>query len=241
MKKRLFSILFSVAMITSLFAGAASANEAPAKEPKAVVNSVKLKPVDGNDDLDVSIQELSDGTVRKVISGSGKADDKPTRYDITINREKNTFTTIETDLSNDPEYSIKPFAPIWSKQVKLLTYDPVGWEICYSKAILYWYMQNDYAIYSNGGSATWAANPSPIDTHWYVDSEQTRRKDKPAAVGQETVANFSNYDFLNDNLYTYVNHNVSVWGFMNGSFDYDAIEDATGEASVLLTSTIEIY
>ena len=125
----------------------------------------------------------------------------------------------------------------------MLTEDPPGWDICYTKAILYWYEANDYAIYDNGGAATWAANPSPIDTHWYVDLQQTWRDDDTwgGGVGQKAIGSFSNSDFQEDDEYTYVDHEVTVWGYKNGTIDYEAIEEARGEASLLLTSRVEIF
>ena len=71
-------------------------------------------------------------------------------------------------------------------------------------------------------------NPSPIDTHWYVDLQQTWRDDDTwgGGVGQKAIGSFSNSDFQEDDEYTYVDHEVTVWGYKNGTIDYEAIEEA---------------
>lgn len=243
-QRRVLSILFSLTLVAGLFSGIASAEEVK-ESPKAVVKETILSPVEKNESLKVTIQQLADGTQRRIFSGSGNAADNPVRLDIKVNSENNTYNVIRTDLSNDPNYqkTIEPFAPLWNKQIKLLTKDPANWDIVYTKALLYWYSQNGYPAYSTGGSATWAVKNTPLETNWYVDLEQSWRNDRQdgTAVGQAAYGSFHNYDFGDHNKGTWVTHNVYVWGENNAGFDYDAIQDITGEGELLLWSTIEIY
>lgn len=217
------------------------------KSNKSVINQITLLPEDGSAVLkNVKLEELADGSYKKTFSGTIKLDDGPVGYSIKINKDKKTYSATELDLSNNSEYnSIISRAPMYSKQVKLLTYDPIGLDVCYTKAILYWYNGNDYSIYSDGGHATWAANPTPqpFNTHWYVDSDSSWREDDPMrnAVGQRALGSFHNSDFGDNDKKTFIDHDVSVLGFSDGTIDYNGIEYADGEANLLLTTSIYVY
>jgi len=248
-KNKVISMLMAIVLLLS-FTSIGSAQSKPSD--KIVVEETILKAEPDSEQLkSVKLETFSDGSIKKTITGTVPANQGPVGYTIKVDKDKKTYKATKLDLSKDPEYTnsateqnqVSMFSPLWSKQVKILTYDPVGWDIASTKAILYWYEDGGYSIYSAGGHGHWAANPSPINTHWYIDVDGSYEDSQPwrNAVGQTAFGSFSNYDFGDDDDWTYLDQDVSVWGFSNGSIEYTSSDYATGEGSLLLTSSVFVY
>lgn len=244
MSRKSIAILLSL-VFALLSTSAAFANSDPEAMQKKVIKETILTAESGSEILkQVKLEELSDGSYRKSFSGSIAANEGPFRLKIDIDKDKKTYkaTRVE-DISNEPDYSTNR-SPLWARQLKMKTYDPPGWELASTKVILYFYEANGYAVYSSGGHAPYAANPSPLGTHWYIDSDDSWETTHPTisnAVGQEAIGSYSNYDFLEDDQWTYVNHDVSLYGFSDGSIDYDGFENVFGEGSALLGTEFVFY
>lgn len=233
-----------------------------------------LTPQSGNELVleKVSIEKIEkDGKVGTRVSFSGKGKSGITQaYSLTVNLENKTYKTsrisdeiIEKEFL-EPTYStqtkesnlsynrmsalnieVQPMATYnYSASVRLLTEDPVFWDICYTRNRLNWKTYDSGSYWFNDVTSSfvdvWAANPSPINTHWYVDTYGgSWSKDSTTdRITHSVHGYFHNYDFGDNDKRTDVYQSVDVYAEKFGDFNYNAFYDVYGEANALLHSRI---
>lgn len=121
----------------------------------------------------------------------------------------------------------------WTIAAALRTEDPVNWALCQTTQRLYWY--TNYTAYSY--MWTWAANPSPIGTHWYVGGYYNY----PVYVSSSYASGRSwawyyNWDWLLPNYSTTVTHDLYIYGYYNGTAQLTGYVNRSGETWWLLHS-----
>lgn len=129
---------------------------------------------------------------------------------------------------------------------QLTTEDPPNLDLTYSRSQITWDYNTYAACYVTHSKTTWAANPSALGTHWFVDSSSYLSHGATSYFGGAYVysnidAYFHNYDFGNDNLITNVEHENMVKGYHNGNIGSSYVFQATGEFHYLLSGSISYY
>jgi hypothetical protein len=85
------------------------------------------------------------------------------------------------------------------------------------------------------------ADPETDDfTSWYISYKNSYEDSETSYAGQRSVGSYYNWDFLDDDLQTTVDHDVLIMGFNNGSIDYEITSVADGESAYLLDDDVEI-
>jgi hypothetical protein len=101
----------------------------------------------------------------------------------------------------------------WRVTAAILTEDRVDWDICQTTMTLFWYTDHTASLYG----APWAANPTPINTHWYIDSyHKNLVSTYPSAIGH-SWASYYNWDFGDDDIATTVQHDLYIYGYYDGA------------------------
>ncbi|MBN6188263.1 hypothetical protein JQN58_15495 [Aneurinibacillus sp. BA2021] len=77
---------------------------------------------------------------------------------------KNPFRYTEVEFSKS----------IYTGWVKAITDDPVGVDLCTTKVNLSWYDYGSTIGFKSHSISPWAANPSSLGTHWYVDRSSVK-------------------------------------------------------------------
>lgn len=96
---------------------------------------------------------------------------------------------------------------------KVTTYDPVYVELTSTSAFGWWDRYTlRWCVWKSGGvNSCWAANPSPLNTHWYIQSCSAS-----GPYGDELSFNYTangsyiNWDFLLDSQATTVSQSVNI-------------------------------
>jgi hypothetical protein len=124
------------------------------------------------------------------------------------------------------------------RTLDLRTEDPANWALCETTFSLSW---NSTLTGTSRWLTTWAANPTPLNTHWYLSSSSLG----PIYVGLGQVsssgtASYYNYDFLTP-LRTDVRHDLSIIGYPNGTSQYSYGWYRGGEGWYLLHLHVYYY
>ncbi|MDR6551881.1 hypothetical protein [Paenibacillus qinlingensis] len=222
----------------------------------------KLVPESGSAIIltNVEYTELPDNGSKIRITGSGKANEKQT-FKIEINREKGTYKTIPEERKQEKQdkksvgiYStplvktplLASNETFHSAKVKLLTVDPPQADLCYTQNELNWKTYLDGSYWYNDVTSSyvtyWAANPSTLLTHWFVDNYggSWTKDNNTQDINHNVYGYYHNYDFQDNNLRTDVQQNVTVIGKKFGEFTYDTSAYTYGEYEYLLTHHIQV-
>lgn len=130
----------------------------------------------------------------------------------------------------------------YTARVQVRTYDPIFIKLTETSNTLDWYTYSngtvDWVSYS---LSWWAANPSPLDTHWYISST-SHDGPYPLAANTQVYHNMSgsyyNYDFVFDDLGTFVTQTAGITGNNNATFYYNWSHNDSGEGSLLITGWV---
>lgn len=183
-------------------------------------------------------------------------------YNLKVDKENKTYKAkkikgkeLEEDLNklgvdssekskNNEETTLTTSTSTYMGRVAVLTEDPPDWELARTKHGLYWTSDGTTVSYYNRELDCWAANPSPIDTHWYVSSckyTDLKTIDGGRTIVSSASSSYYNYDFMDDSLRTDVTHEISIHGYKSGSFDYYWDFTESGESSSFLDTNAYIY
>ncbi|MEW6660811.1 MAG: hypothetical protein ACOY9Y_12195 [Bacillota bacterium] len=125
--------------------------------------------------------------------------------------------TADTSITaNTPGY--------FSADVQLKTEDPIQLGLAKTANILKWNVYSSGTVeWDTWAYTTWAANPSELNTHWYLDWDDHAGpwyENYNTEVYHDVEAQYYNYDFLDDNDATYVRHWIKIRGQNDGWFTY---------------------
>lgn len=136
----------------------------------------------------------------------------------------------------------------YSASVRLETIDPPNIALCWTRNRLNWKTYEDTSYWYNDVTSSfvdaWAANPTPwpLNTHWNIDSYggSWTKDNWTEIITHDVYGYYHNYDFLNDDERTDVQHNIEIVADKFGDFTYDTFFDAWGEAHALLRSNLYV-
>jgi len=197
--------------------------------------------------LRATVGELSDGNKFISISGQGteKNNSPPLLYRITIDLRQNTYKITRLKISDLPgglflRNSILAIAPgTYYASVALATQDLPQITLAYTNNYLSWRVNSNGSVsYVADRNDCWAANPSPLGTHWYISSCYENLWND-GRLNHFVNANYYNHDFGLKNLATYVWHTSTIRGRNDGWFEYHWNYNHWGEFSWLLD--IDVY
>lgn len=122
----------------------------------------------------------------------------------------------------------------------LTTYDPAYVDLCETWLQVSWTCSNGVITSSSRDHGDWDAQPSELNTNWYLDWDNYGTFSK-SSNSVSTSTRHHNYDFLSDDVATYAKHNIYITGFANGSSDYDYTYTHSGESYILLKCRVSIF
>jgi hypothetical protein len=109
------------------------------------------------------------------------------------------------------QLSTRPCSGSWNATV--VTKDPPQYDLTRTSASGSWnkvaISETKCRLVDTGSGNCWAANPSPVDTHWFNSSCNTFDA-LTVGVDRNTVGSYYNWDFMLDNLQTNVTQSVRI-------------------------------
>ncbi|CAM3640988.1 hypothetical protein EDM52_21590 [Brevibacillus invocatus] len=257
-------ITTSLALLLCLSSSVVMAND------KADKKSYKLTPEAGSEvilqDAELTIDEAN-STSKISFKGRAKAGDGVTGYQLTIDRKNKTYKTrklskkaldemnADADAADasastveDSSDSVQALATnYYTGWFKITTVDPVRVPVNATKLTLKWKEYTDGTLEDTGHSfSPWAANPSELDTHWFIDDSDDSTpvaNSDSSEIYYRGWADYYNYDFGDDSWRTDVSHWIEMTALQEdvgcaGCFDYSYNTDESGESSALLNYNI---
>ena len=162
--------------------------------------------------------------------------EEPGGFSLDIDFVRGTYKAIKETLTEEmiqqlesryliEDSEISAAANGWRLSAAVLTEDPPDWDLCQTTMTLYWY--TDYTARSYG--SPWAANPTPINTHWYIGSYHIDPvSTSPYATGH-SAARYYNWDFVDPTRSTTVHHDLYIYGYYNGERTVNGYAEVSGE------------
>lgn len=238
MKKHLFSVM-SCAVLLGIFSAF------PVSAQENVEEVIQFQPETIQDNVfDEVLVTTIDGEEHVIVSGNSKAGGEIDAYEISLDRQDNTYSVVEKEPTELATNTLSALAATTSHTgwVKAITDDPVGVDLCSTKLTLSWYDYGSTIGYQSRNLTRWAANPSSLGTHWYssggtlVDYSLNSGK---TVLTQRGYGYFYNYDFLDDDKITNVNHDITIKAQNDGTYDYVVDWTRSGESWITLDLDIE--
>jgi len=229
--KKLVTLLITLAIgVFPMFAYAQETKE-----------TVVLKPTPDTDKIFTKVIRTVVSNDEDIIRIEGNAGSNPEGYKISIDEENGTYTAtrlpdkqIEAILLESQEVS--PMASHY-RSVTAITDDPAGVDLAKHTHRLNFTTGSGKATYSSRTKSAWAANPSSLGTHWYVDENVYTGLgylDGNRTVYSSSRAKFHNYDFGDDSTVTRVTHYITIEGYYTGGSNYYVDWSRSGEGWNLL-------
>ncbi|SDK20578.1 hypothetical protein [Sediminibacillus albus] len=235
MKVKKFNFLFVLGLFVFLSPSIANAEESG--------KSLTLEKGYETPFEDVILKESEDED-RVIIKGTKKTDGKTEAYDVTVNTETDTYTVEPKEVTSVKEDAlISPAATTYTGWVKAITDDPVGVDLTRTTLNFSWYDYGSTVGHRSSSLSTWAANPSSLGTHWYVSD---RWKSSPylyysnQKLRVEGTGDYYNYDFLDNDKITEVDHYIKVDIQNDGTYDYVVDWGRRGESTITLDLDVEV-
>ncbi|HYP28815.1 MAG TPA: hypothetical protein VE262_19035 [Blastocatellia bacterium] len=154
--------------------------------------------------------------------------------------DPNEYPLKDTDdekISNDeptPGYVVSR----WWARVTVQTVDPAFCKLTETTSYILWAVHSNWTLsYEQYHDGVWRANPSCVNTHWFLDSVEYGRP--WYSHGQTTVSNsvlgdYYNWDFGNPGRKTWVLERVQINGHTNGTYTGSWSRTDGGEYSNLI-------
>lgn len=121
----------------------------------------------------------------------------------------------------------------WYIGMVLVTEDLRNWQLCKTWQRLYWYTNRT----GTSNMWVWAANPSPINTHWYLGGYTNYPISANSSyVRGRTYAWYYNWDWALDTQRTTVQHDLYIYGYYNGTAQATGYIYTSGEDYFMLHS-----
>ena len=164
MKKHLFSVM-SCAVLLGIFSAF------PVSAQENVEEVIQFQPIETIQDnvFDEVLVTTIDGEEHVIVSGNSKAGGEIDAYEISFDRQDNTYSVVEKEPTELATNTLSALAATIAHTgwVKAITDDPVGVDLCSTKLTLSWYDYGSTIGYQSRNLTRWAANPSSLGTHWY--------------------------------------------------------------------------
>ena len=128
--------------------------------------------------------------------------------------------------------------------MKYQTFDPIDIKVNETTNYLKWQVNgNGTVTWLAFTDACWAANPTPVGTHWYVSSCSNSNPYYTSGqtnVINEASGNYYNWDWGDDSEATYVSHFIKATGKNNGTYSYTATYSDSGEDANFLSGILVV-
>lgn len=229
--------------------------------PEASTRYFELKPSNDTEAIFKKVEFYQEGKDNYQVKIYGSKDNVGIieSYHVTIDLENKKYKATKNigeklySILNKTEKQLEIPVSTFSTQttgsysggVIATTDDPLGVDVCQSKHKLWWSVNsNNLSSYVNREASAWAANPSLFNTHWYIlDNYYTGLNtiDGGRTVTSSSFHSYYNYDFGDTNQRTDVSHELTIYGYYTGNYDYFVDWSASGEYSGLLDLDITTY
>ncbi|MGN7403397.1 hypothetical protein ACTHO0_26460 [Cytobacillus praedii] len=241
MKKIISMSMFLMLLTFLTFGHQASANDDLKMEKE---NVIELTADDNSEIILDSVQisnENNDENYLISIRDTRVANGVVEEYDLYIDSENNTYQALKTENNEYTDDSTEERALARSGTLATNTYlasvsastmDPAVIELTKTVLSLRWKDNNGSLSYDWRGLSTWAANPSSLNTNWYLS--WTKWGNDPTYF-QSVTAEYVNYDFLGGAMgTTFAKTYIYIGGQKGGKYNYTTDLTTTGEAGKLL-------
>lgn len=202
------------------------------------------------------VELVLEGNKRTVrVKGHKKLSDDALGYNMSVDEKKKTYKItkikgkeLDDELqrlgANDSYEGFTTNSTGYMGRIAIVSEDPPDWDLAETKHGLYWTASGTSAYFHDRELNCWAANPSPIDTHWYKSSCKytgLSTIDGGRTITSSAYASYYNYDFWENDKRTDITHDITIHGYYSGGFDYYWDFTETGEGSYLLDTNAFIY
>jgi len=198
---------------------------APMATAQAGIKSEKiLKPEKGSyvvlDKVEF-IQTDNGSTVN--IKDSFKTNQTIEAYNIKVDGKKGTYKTAKIETTTVEETAgtsgVSAATVTRYNWVKLVTDDPVGYDLCSTKLRVDWYDYGSSLAFKSHSISPWAAYPSQAGTHWHISSYWIGDPYIYYAwsrMDQSGNGKYYNWDFGDDAQRTDVAHYITITCYAGG-------------------------
>ena len=238
-RRKLVSVVLSVFILLANLVSGAHANE-PGK-------TSKLNP-EADCYVQLELVELvtyRDNEVSVRVKGHMDASGTPASFLLQVDPTKKTYKTIKIKTPNlelgTPSDAVTA-ASTKSRTVRITTLDPAYIALCKTWLTLTWTYNGTSVASSSRLKGAWDACPSPLGTDWCLiyNNYGTFYKGQTCHY-TSTHAKHENWDFGFNDKGTWAYHNIWIYGYADGSFDWDISFQHTGEGAWLLMAIYDIY
>lgn len=260
--------LFSVAWLALLLSvssdPASAADRGRERESPREIKAERVVKLQPQADAEVNVPELkaiflSDGSVTVTGKGRARVDAPPQGFDFEIDLARGTYTTRRIDQREIEERDRQrealqktrgeePLGPAieaitpgtWSGRVRAQTKDPAFIVLTETMTRLTWTVSAGGAVaWQSYNDSCWAANPSSLNTHWYVSScAYGGPYSSSGRICNDNSGGYYNYDFAFDEDITTANQYVYLCGRNDATYDYNFTHNDGGEGALLIFGTV---
>lgn len=252
-KKRLFCFLIVFGLLsvtTNVFAKEEPTLEVGEKNSQSSMNSEIVRPINAID-LEPAENTLpifdeaywyvnEKGETVQVTGLKVSPQDRGKSYKVTLDLEENEYI-VEESISSIS--SIQPLATSqYTAGLRYSTIDPANIALNRSTHQMTWYGNGSDAWKGTRSASAWAANPSSLGTHWFVNANRYEGfVDEGRFVNSSSYHSYYNWDFLDDDKRTDVWHRVNIRGYGDGYVYYYAENGKSGEGNSLLSFKLDTF
>ncbi|MGE7690863.1 hypothetical protein ACQKMI_16820 [Lysinibacillus sp. NPDC097214] len=167
--------------------------------------------------------------------------DRGKSYDISINPTTNEYEVKELrDFFLTPE--LRAANINYFIGATYTTYDPVSVALNRSRHELTWGGNPNDAWKISRKATAWAANPSSLNTHWYIVSNKYEGYvDGGKYINSSSYHSYYNTDFVSSSKRTDVWHRLNVRGYDDGYAYITAENGKSGEGRLFLSFKLRTY
>jgi len=200
----------------------------PEKETEHTFKEVSLMQESGKDIVNIGEKKANDDTLEG--------------FKITINKEKKTYKAKKLKKDEIKKYEIPKDELVtvnstYTHKVTAITDDVPGEDLAITTQTLTWNGTSTGASYVSRSKTAWANSYTNLATTWYVGSNSwvsLSTIDAGRTVYSKNHAYYYNYDWLYDSQITEVTHDISIYGYYTGGWDYYVSHTHTGESGSIL-------
>lgn len=130
----------------------------------------------------------------------------------------------------------------WAR-VQLNTKDPALLTLATTTNLLQWTYNGSTVGYVWHTDMCWAANPSPLNTHWYktfCSNNAPTNSNNNRDICNWAIGDYKNWDFGNVNLTTEAHHWTKLCGQSSGKYTYEIQYWDAGEFSAIIYHTVKL-
>ncbi|MFC4075320.1 hypothetical protein [Salinithrix halophila] len=176
------------------------------------------------------------------IEGEASEANEVEAYNIEVDEKAGTYTATNIEGEKLESFQEELQDKITARgsryrSVTAITDDPAGVDLAKHTQKLNFSKGSSSVSYRSRSKSAWAAYPSSLGTHWYVDENKftgLRFIDGNRTVESKSRAKFHNYDFGNDGKVTRVTHYITIEGYYTGKSRYYVDWARSGEGHTLL-------